>query len=421
MCVGDAFGASGAVVNSTYISHSAVTCGSAYNTELAKTNVSSAYGGANYNEDYQTFADKYCGGTPNVSGSPVCYKVFHKNQNAYKMVVIADCINAGGSNEYVEFMNSDFVIKYGTTNTQTSSGVGWRATFKAKCGVVTCASGQSPGTWGAANSYGIQTAAVYNNTRDCNLCKQTQVGTTRRCAANWYGTPSSDTSGCTKCVAASITHITGTSPAGSTTQSQCTYKCAAGYYGTATSNPTSCVSCPSGATTSSAGATTVSSCRCKSGYYGTASAGKACTACPAYATCAGGNGSTFVCASGFVGNWDTSKSFVGCFMCPTNATCTEDNYTCAAGYYADYAVGTSTTYSCTACPKSSMDIKTDGTPISGIPVNEPGVSQYSPQANHSMYGETSCYLPAGTVYGFNDTGGIYVFGTNCYYDPDEDE
>ena len=325
-----------------------------------------------YANDFAYFKRAYCGTSTTVQTAH-CY-IVSRNGEAKSKVVVADCAQGLGAKIY--FVQAGGAMVAGT-QTSLPANYDTYVSFAAQCNQC---SGTVPGTWADITSpkgYQQKTDQV-RSAKFCNICKLTDAAPVFRCAIGYYG-PTNQTS------------------------------------------PTGCVSCPSGATTSSNGATTVSSCRCKSGYYGTASAGKACTACPSYATCAGGNGSTFVCGAGYFGVWDTSKPFVGCFACPDNATCTEDNYTCNAGYYADFAVGTTYRYSCTACPESSMNIKTDGTAISGIPVNMPGVSMYSPQANHSMYGITSCYLPAGSVYGFEDIGGIYVFDTNCYFSPEANE
>ena len=407
-CVGDVMAAEGKVVNSTYISHSTITCGTDYNTELAKTNVSSAYGGASYADDLAYFANMYCGGSSNLSGSPVCYKVYHKSMQTYKLIVFADCGNSTGAKEYIELTNSGFTVTLGKTNTQSTSGVGWRATFGAKCGVVSCSSGTRT-QWGTANSVGIQTGTIFTGTRDCNLCQEQQTGTDYRCAANWYGNPSNATSGCTRCVDANATNIIATSPAGSTTQSKCTYKCAAGYYGNATYIPSSCVSCPTGST-SPAGATAVSSCSCKSKYYGDASAGKACKSCPPYATCNGGNGSTFECPSGYFGNWDTSKSYVGCFACPQYATCDSDGYTCNAGYYASAEPGTNHTYSCTGCPGEVFYNPSTSSDINVYPGMD-----YGPLAKAVAYDKTDCYIPANHYYPYKDTSGQFRWASDCHY------
>jgi len=98
----------------------------------------------------------------------------------------------------------------------------------------------------------------------------------------------------------------------------------------------------------------VTSYKCASGYYGTAtSATSGCTKCPANATCAGGNGSTF---------------------------------SCAKGYYKDGTV-------CARCPSSG-----------GI---------YGTTASTGATSITSCYLPSGTT--FSDSTGSGTYTSDCYY------
>ncbi|MDR2413227.1 MAG: hypothetical protein LBD50_03390 [Rickettsiales bacterium] len=85
-----------------------------------------------------------------------------------------------------------------------------------------------------------------------------------------------------------------------------TYSCGQGYYGSATSDSTGCIACPSNATCNGGNGSTF---LCNGGYY---KSGTGCIACPSNATCNGGDSSTFSCNGGYY------KSGAACANCAAN-------------------------------------------------------------------------------------------------------
>ena len=313
-----------------------------------------------YANDFAYFKRAYCGTSTTVQTAH-CY-IVSRNGVAKSKVVVADCAQGLGAKIY--FVQAGGAMVAGT-QTSLPESYDTYVSFAAQCNQC---SGTVPGTWAdITNPKGYQQKTdQVRSAKFCNICK-----------------------------------LTDTNPV---------FRCAIGYYGpTNQSSPTGCVSCPTGST-SSAGATAVSSCSCKSEYYGDASAGKACKSCPPYATCAGGNGSTFVCTSGYFGNWDTSKSYVGCFACPQNATCDSDGYTCNTGYYASAEPGTSNQYSCTGCPG---EVFYD--PSTSLDINVYPGMDYGPLAKAVAYDKTDCYIPANHYYPYKDTSGQFRWASDCHY------
>lgn len=123
-----------------------------------------------------------------------------------------------------------------------------------------------------------------------------------------------------------------------------TYKCASGYYGTATSQSTGCTKCPTGATCPGGNNSTFI---CPSD---TLKTQDACNACPQYAICNGGT--TFKCKSDFTpdGNTCICKGYIvngQCYTCPPNAKCEDGEIKCNKNYYLD-------NNSCLACPYNGL-------------------------------------------------------------------
>ncbi len=357
--VGDAFGVSkgvgnnaGAITEIECSQYDSQASGyvSVYNNATDFTATSHTYA-----NDFAYFKRAYCG-TSTAVQTAHCYIVSREGE-AKSKVVVADCAQGLGAKIY--FVQAGGAMVAGT-QTSLPANYDTYVSFAAQCNQC---SGTVPGTWADITSpkgYQQKTDQV-RSAKFCNICKLTDAAPVFRCAIGYYG-PTNQTS------------------------------------------PTGCVSCPSGATTSSDGATTVSSCRCKSGYYGTASAGKACTACPSYATCAGGNGSTFVCNTGYYNTLNAFGSNYGCQPCVENtAVCDNTGIKCKAGYYGTIISGTAVMKSCTVCPPYGI---------------RPGVGEtYGScddvtSAEGSM-GIQSCYVIK-DLCSWTDSTGNFTYGYDCY-------
>lgn len=159
----------------------------------------------------------------------------------------------------------------------------------------------------------------------------------------------------------------------SKTADECKYQCAAGYYGTATSASTGCTKCPENATCAGGNNSTFvcndkfylakptdtfcTGCpenaicetgkpfKCEPGYYKQGDNATQCTSCPNNATCAGGYES-FVCNSTHYVHPDTPTQ---CTPCPTGAKCENNWFSCEKGFY----LKTSNATQCTSCPPNA--------------------------------------------------------------------
>ena len=134
---------------------------------------------------------------------------------------------SGGGNcatyDILQFVDTDGVTRCYYTCTSCSGGTLTQKTLRPLCGTISynycaicsgCTDCSSTDWADSGTGYQSKTTATCN----CNTCTK---NTSYRCAAGYYGNPTTNVSGCTQCPRNSESTTSTTSPVGATLQTQC--------------------------------------------------------------------------------------------------------------------------------------------------------------------------------------------------------
>jgi hypothetical protein len=181
---------------------------------------------------------------------------------------------------------------------------------------------------------------------------------------------------------------------------QTTITCDVGYYKTETSGTVSCTACPQHSTTDNTGSTSISECKCYSGYYRGGTNMDVCIQCTGELSCSGtgltysntSNPNGFSCSDGWQLVPNNATKTYSCQSCSdSNATLENGNCKCKQNYYGTIA-GLDT--QCTACPQHST---TDGAGSTGISACKCDIGYYDAESDAESVSCQKCPIGMTTV------------------------